>query len=76
MRIIFFLIFIFLGLCFLLLITDRGVLISEKKIEDGYFLSCEYFSGRNTFNINWETSKGVLWSGDKKRDYCPFISKP
>jgi len=75
MRIIFFLIFIFLGLCFLLLITDRGVLISEKKIEDGYVLSCEYFSGRNTFNKSWWTSKGVVMF-DKQRDYCPFISKP
>lgn len=76
MRVIFLsLLSIFLVLCLLLLITDRGVLISEKKIEDGYVLSCKYFSGRNTFNINWWTSKGVV-TLDKQRDYCPFISKP
>jgi hypothetical protein len=67
MKIIIFLISIFLGLCLLLLITDRGILISEKK--DDYTLKCKYFSGRHTFYI-----VGIFWDGS--RSYCAFISKP
>jgi hypothetical protein len=67
MRIILFLISIFLGLCLLLLITDRGILISEKK--DDYRLECKYFSGRNTFYIG-----GFFIHGS--RNHCAFISKP
>jgi hypothetical protein len=76
MRIILFLISIFLGLCFLLLITDRGLLISEKKTE-GYRLHCKYFSGRNTFYTSyWMSTKLLPKTEDEiRRDYCPFISK-
>ena len=68
---------IFLVLCLLLLITDRGVLISEKKTE-GYRLYCKYFSGRNTFYTSyWMTTKLLPKNEDEiRRDYCPFISKP
>ena len=77
MRIVFFLISIFLGFCFLLLITDRGFLISEKKTE-GYRLYCKYFSGRNTFYTSYWMSTKLLpkIENEIRRDHCPFISKP
>ena len=77
MKITIFLISIFLGLCFLLLITDRGLLISEKKTE-GYRLYCKYFSGRNTFYTSyWMNTKVLPKTEDEiRRDYCPFVSKP
>ncbi len=68
---------IFLLLCLILLIKDRGVLTSEKKTE-WYRLECKYFSGRNTFNSNyWMTTKLLTKDQNEiKRDHCPFISKP
>jgi hypothetical protein len=67
MRIILFLISIFLGLCLLLLITDRGILISEEK--DYVRIECKYFSGRNIF-----ITGGSFWDGNRR--HCAFISKP
>ena len=53
--------------------ATQGIPISEKK--EGYLVSCEYFSGRNTFYKSWWNTLALVRT-DEVRDNCPFISKP